>query len=250
MDKLQAVSILLIAVISLSLTGCGDRAARMDRRDLGHPLVKRALELKEEGRVEKAAELLQRALDERPSLARAHLELGILYDTPYGDDFVRAIYHYQRYLEKRPQTEKRDIIEGLIIGARLSFATTLPNQPSGAVDMIAKLRRENEILRKRVRGLEAHLKDSAVDAELETAVPAAEGPVEKVAPDPIKAVRAPAEAPRYYQVRKNDTLTRIAQKVYGDPGKWRMLYEENKDTLDGPEKLRLGQKIRIPDLNE
>jgi len=94
------------------------------------------------------------------------------------------------------------------------------------------------------------LKDSAVDAELETAVPAAEGPVEKVAPDPIKAVRAPAEAPRYYQVRKNDTLTRIAQKVYGDPGKWRMLYEENKDTLDGPEKLRLGQKIRIPDLNE
>lgn len=249
MDKLQTVSIVLMAFFAILLTGCGDRAARMDRRELGHPLVRRALELKNDGRIDKAVELLQKALDERPSLARAHLELGILYDTPYGDDFVRAIYHYQRYLEKRPQTEKRDIIEGLIIGARLSFATTLPNQPSGAVDMIAKLRRENELLRQRVRGLEQHLQESGVDPDLQAARPAAEQPVEKKTPDRRDPDRVP-EAPKYYEVQRNDTLTRIAKKIYGDSGKWKMLYDENRDLLDGPEKLRLGQKIRIPDLNE
>lgn len=249
MNRLYRVGIVLLAAFTLALTGCGRNAARMDRRDLGHPLVKRALEFKEKGRTDKAAELLQKAIEERPSLARAHLELGILYDAPYDDDFIRAVYHYQRYLEKRPQTEKRDIIEGLVIGARLSFATTLPNQPSGAVDMIAKLKRENEILRKRVSGMEEHWGESAAPVP---APPTEKASVKTARSEPgeIEAGHDRGSRDRIYEVRRNDTLTRIAQKVYGDSSKWKELYEANREELAGPEELRLGQKIKIPDLRK
>jgi nucleoid-associated protein YgaU len=50
----------------------------------------------------------------------------------------------------------------------------------------------------------------------------------------------------YYTVQKNDTLQKISQKFYGTTKKWYKLYEENKDTLKGPDKIYPGMKIRIP----
>jgi nucleoid-associated protein YgaU len=226
------------------MCGCGDRAARMDERDSNHPLLKKALREKDSGQTERAIELLQQAIEERPDLARAHLELGLLYDIPNGDDFVRAIYHYQRYLEKRPTTEKRDIIEGLILGARLSYATTIPNQPSGAVELISKLKRENEALRRRIVAMESAglgLPESASARADDASTSLESTRVQEERMDSAGGVRT-------YVVVKNDSLSRIAAKVYGDPGKWKDIYEANKSVLSSPESIKLGQKLVIPDL--
>jgi hypothetical protein len=72
------------------------------------------------------------------------------------------------------------------------------------------------------------------------------------------APAAPAEKPlpKYYEVRlipnRRDCFWRIAEYdfVYGDPFKWRILYEANKDSLkypDNPDLIFPGQVFEIPE---
>lgn len=49
-----------------------------------------------------------------------------------------------------------------------------------------------------------------------------------------------------YVVRAQDTLSRIAAKVYGDGNAWRRIFEANRDVLDGPDELKLGMRLIIP----
>ena len=53
-------------------------------------------------------------------------------------------------------------------------------------------------------------------------------------------------APSTYTVVAGDTLTRISEKVYGGPDRWMDIYQANRDTLTGPNALRVGQVLRIP----
>ncbi|MFH0935942.1 MAG: LysM peptidoglycan-binding domain-containing protein [Candidatus Omnitrophota bacterium] len=49
-----------------------------------------------------------------------------------------------------------------------------------------------------------------------------------------------------YTVQKGDTLQKISQKYFGTTKKWKKIFEANTDKLKGPDKIRLGQVIRIP----
>jgi tetratricopeptide (TPR) repeat protein len=132
--------------VALCVSSCSPGAAWSDRREDNDPLVRRARTKKRAQDIEGAITLYSRAIARKPGLGRAHLEIGLLYDE-YNEDYVRAIYHYEKYLELRPDTEKRNMIEELIRRARISYAASLPEKPSGAVELIAELRRENKILK-------------------------------------------------------------------------------------------------------
>lgn len=49
-----------------------------------------------------------------------------------------------------------------------------------------------------------------------------------------------------YTVQKNDTLQKISKKFYGTTKKWAKIYEANKDTLKGPDKIYPGKTLNIP----
>lgn len=49
-----------------------------------------------------------------------------------------------------------------------------------------------------------------------------------------------------YKVQKGDTLQKISQKFYGTTKKWNKIYDANKDTLKGADKIYSGQVINIP----
>jgi len=49
-----------------------------------------------------------------------------------------------------------------------------------------------------------------------------------------------------YTVQKGDTLQKISQKYFGTTKKWMKIYEANKDTLKGPDKIYVGQVLNIP----
>jgi len=49
-----------------------------------------------------------------------------------------------------------------------------------------------------------------------------------------------------YEVRAEDTLSRIAAKVYGDASAWQRIFDANRDVLDGPDDLTLGMRLIIP----
>jgi len=57
---------------------------------------------------------------------------------------------------------------------------------------------------------------------------------------------APA-APRTYEVKKGDSLSKIAKHVYGDAGKWKAIFAANGDQIKDPDKIYPGQVLTIPD---
>jgi len=52
-----------------------------------------------------------------------------------------------------------------------------------------------------------------------------------------------------YTIQPGDTLQKISMKFYGTTRKWKMLYNENKDVLKSPDKIRPGKTIKIPVLD-
>ena len=47
-------------------------------------------------------------------------------------------------------------------------------------------------------------------------------------------------------VQSGDSLSKIAQKYYGDPALYTKIFEANRDLLKDPNKIQPGQKLRIP----
>jgi hypothetical protein len=52
---------------------------------------------------------------------------------------------------------------------------------------------------------------------------------------------------RIYEVAGGDSLSKIAKKFYGDANKYMKIFEANKDQLKDPDKIKPGQKLKIPE---
>lgn len=50
-----------------------------------------------------------------------------------------------------------------------------------------------------------------------------------------------------HEVVAGDTLSKIAKKFYGDANKYMKIFEANKDQLKDPDKINVGQKLKIPE---
>ena len=61
-------------------------------------------------------------------------------------------------------------------------------------------------------------------------------------------LRAPASEVRveYYEIVAGDTLYGIAKKFYGDGNLYMKIFEANREVIKDPDKIYVGQKIRIP----
>src|ERR687894_1307372 len=49
-----------------------------------------------------------------------------------------------------------------------------------------------------------------------------------------------------YTVESGDTLSGIAQQFYGDPERFRIIFQANRNQLDDPDEIFPGQVLRIP----
>ncbi|MDT0632370.1 peptidoglycan-binding protein LysM [Rubrivirga sp. S365] len=50
----------------------------------------------------------------------------------------------------------------------------------------------------------------------------------------------------YYTIQSGDTLSKIAQDKYGDPGDYTKIFEANREVIEDPDKIYPGQQIRLP----
>lgn len=67
--------------------------------------------------------------------------------------------------------------------------------------------------------------------------------------DELPDVREPSvsdEQFEEYTIRYGDTLSGIAEKKLGSPGRYTEIYNANKDRMASPDRLRVGTAIRIP----
>ena len=64
---------------------------------------------------------------------------------------------------------------------------------------------------------------------------------------PAKPARhAAAPQSTYYSVRSGDTLSKIADRYYGNPGDWKFLFHENAKTISNPDLIFVGERLLVP----
>lgn len=54
----------------------------------------------------------------------------------------------------------------------------------------------------------------------------------------------PEKRPKFYVVKKGDTLQSIAKRFYGDPSVWRRIADANK--IKKPKELKVGRRLELP----
>jgi len=94
----------------------------------------------------------------------------------------------------------------------------------------------------------ASLSGTATSAEaLEKAVLMA-GNIEGISEVKFDNVSAPAAEIQieYYEIVSGDTLSGIAKKFYGNGNLYMKIFEANREVIKDPDKIYVGQKIRIP----
>ncbi len=68
--------------------------------------------------------------------------------------------------------------------------------------------------------------------------------------DRMSVVAPPEVAPEpesaFYEVKKGDTLSKIAKEHYGSANKYMTIFNANKPMLSDPDKIYPGQVLRIP----
>jgi nucleoid-associated protein YgaU len=91
-----------------------------------------------------------------------------------------------------------------------------------------------------------------------TSVPAAVVPLATATPTAVPTSAAPqkdqatakpqvATRERVHEVVSGDTLAKISIQYYGDEKQFQKIFEANKDVLETPDSLQVGQKLKIPE---
>lgn len=60
------------------------------------------------------------------------------------------------------------------------------------------------------------------------------------------AVGGAAQAGQKYTVKSGDTLSKISKQFYGDSDEYMRIFYANRNELNDPDKIRVGQELSIP----
>ena len=63
---------------------------------------------------------------------------------------------------------------------------------------------------------------------------------------PVDLPPAAGTAARTYTVKSGDSLSKIAQREYGEASQWKKIYEANRDTIKNPDLIHPGQVLKLP----
>lgn len=156
--------------------------------------------------------------------------------------------------EKRAQAEETQKKRGAEARKRTEEART--RREAEAQKKAAEEARKTREAEAQERAEELHRKRAAQAKEVEEAKARREAEAMKREAEAIKreaetvkeeARAAKKDDERIYVVKSGDTLSGIAKSVYGKAGRWREIFEANKDIIENPSLIRPGWKLRIPD---
>ena len=86
-------------------------------------------------------------------------------------------------------------------------------------------------------------------------VPHAQAPQAKSAPQqapvtPVSGTKITEPKEKTYTVVKGDTLSKISKEYYGNANEYMKIFNANRDQLKDPDKIQIGQVLRIPAKDE
>ncbi len=209
-----------------------------------------------------AVAAFEKAIEANPRSASAHLELGLLY-LQKENDFAAAIYHFEKHLKLRPNSNVAEMARQHIVSCKMELARTvsfaLVNQKAHAA--LDRLTTENAGLRQQVEQLKGQLSKAQL-VPLPSVVtnrptpapniplPSQSGPavdhamVRTQQPPAGKAeavIPRPAIVPRTHVVRSGETFASIARS-YRVP----LTSLQSANPRVEARKLKVGQSVSIP----
>lgn len=253
------IRLLLLALIGLGSGGCreGPNNESDEQKD---PCYLRGKSLAASLDYAGAAAAFEKALEENPRNASAHFELCWL-DEQKLNDYAAAIYHGERYLRLRPNSEFAEIVRQHLDACRRELAKSVPVGP-----LIPALQHDFERLTATSKALLQQVEVLSRQLALATnrpptpppAAPAPSAPSATLAanqetkPAPRPAPRAlptaaastptPASSPaRIHYVRRGETLARISRE-YGIS----LASLQTANPGIEPRRLRAGQALKVP----
>lgn len=244
---MRTIHLFLFAAL-ITLTGCDKDTGSVEAREENDPNVLSGQEFMEQGNYDAAIDEFMRATELEPLMARPHLDLAIIYQQ-YKINYIHAIYHYDRYLELRPDGEKAEFINEQKLKVAQALANTLINNSPEVKQVVQErnnlVQQNNELKRQ----LAASLKNRSTPAPTDTAAPSSvTQTVPKTSRVVVQEVSAASQKYQVYHVVGGDTLTKIATKFYGDSNKSDIIYEANKEKMRSPNDLKIGQTIIVPSI--
>jgi nucleoid-associated protein YgaU len=153
---LRRLTVSVSALILLALAGCQPIDKNLEAEDSHNPYFKKAEGFMEAKNYVDAAKQYEAALQANPNVALAHYELGNIYSEKLGDE-ISAMYHYSKFLELRPTSEKREQVLLLLENAKYTLATKLPNTPIANAEVFARVQSENANLKKQLEDAQSRL---------------------------------------------------------------------------------------------
>ena len=236
-DSFQAGIFVGLALLGLALAlGCSRVPA--EQREARDRYLRRAAAAKEAQDIDGAIGYCEKALARHADLALAHRELGLMLDN-YRQDYVAALYHYQRYLQLRPDSKNRADIEALIQRCRVSFAAQIAESPE---EVKRDLRARDERIQKLELEVSVLREKAGSAAVAEAALVPRSVPVAATSASPVVAT-PPAQI---HVVQAGENLATISVRYYGTPSKWKTIFNANQEKLTDANNLRVGTRLDIP----
>jgi nucleoid-associated protein YgaU len=99
---------------------------------------------------------------------------------------------------------------------------------------------KNEVWNK-VKAIDASYSDLSLDLSVDTSLPQPQA-----AAAAAGAGGGSSDAPKTYTVQPGDTLSKIAKEFYGHANEYNKIFEANRDVLDSPDLIKVGQELKIP----
>ncbi|HYY14741.1 MAG TPA: LysM peptidoglycan-binding domain-containing protein [Chthoniobacterales bacterium] len=193
-------------------------------------LVKDADAKSAAGDFARAINLYEAALDDSPRCADIHYKLALLYDDKLNDP-LNALHHFKRYLALSPNGARAKEVKNFVTRDEIALATSLSGDLVVTRTEAARLRNENLNLRKQ-------LEERASKSHIAADKPAAQDR------HGDKSGNTPGR--RTYTVQAGDTLASISRKFYHSSKRWKDILDANKNSIDNPKELRVGQTLVIP----
>lgn len=185
-----------------------------------------------------ALRAFQKGLEVNPRSSLAHLEMGLLYEQ-HQKNSAAAIYHFNRFIEIKPDSPRAETVRDHLTGCKLELAKEITNtvgfQPGQAEK---ELRREVERLLAENQQLRLMLQNGGAGSGLITPPTNPPAIVTKSGKTPPPT---PTASDKTHKIQAGETPTSIAKK-YGV--KVDLLIAANPG-LD-PTRLKVSQTINIP----
>ncbi len=260
------VRFFLALALSFALCGCGVSKKLRPISELDEPDYRHGQEELKLDRKQEALAAFLKVLDERRDAAASHLEVGRLYLTYVGNP-VLAIYHFNKYLEYKPDSEQAPLVRQMIQTAEKEFARRLPGSPfrkdverMDMEEMLKKLKDENLELKKQLLLVRQQLAER--ERSLALAISQNKGRSISVGPSaPDFKVRNSSvetrETPTHkatkvtaggkkHVVQQGETLSNISKQYYGTTARWKEIWQANTNLIPKPEMLKPGMEVIVP----